>query len=73
MHGGLNPMLQFQNIADLNIRIRSELASFDFIWQSLVRKKVIWRYAKLEEAVRQVNEELKWMQAHGKMENPEVV
>jgi hypothetical protein len=71
VHGGLNPALQFQNIAELNDRIRKELAAFDFIWQSLVRGKVIWRYMKLEEAVRQVDEELKWIRAQGKVENPE--
>ncbi len=73
LHGGLNPALQFRDVAELNDRIRSEVAAFDFFWQSLVQKKVIWRYMKLEEAMRQVDEELKWMQARGKVEDPEVV
>lgn len=56
MHGGLNPKLHFRNIEELNDRIRSELASFDSLWQSLSEKKIIWPYMKLEEALRQVQQ-----------------
>jgi hypothetical protein len=63
MHAGLNPTLQFRDIEELNNRIRAELAAFDSIWQSLVRRKIIWRYMTLEEATRQAAEELKWLQA----------
>jgi hypothetical protein len=73
LHGGLNPALSFGDIAELNDRIRSELAAFDGAWQSLVRKKVIWRYMTLQEAIRQVEEELKWIQSRGKTENPGLV
>ncbi len=51
MHSGLNPKLHFRNIEELNKRIRSELASFDSLWQSLSDKKIIWRYMTLEEAI----------------------
>jgi hypothetical protein len=73
VHGGLNPALQFSDIAELDTRIRTELAAFDFLWQSLVKKKIIWRYMTLVEAGRQVDEELKWIQAQGKTDNPETL
>jgi hypothetical protein len=73
LHGGLNPALQFRDIEELDNQIRDELAAFDSIWQSLVRKKVIWRYMTLEEAKQQVDEELKWMQAQGDKADPETV
>ena len=71
LHGGLNPNLQFGTIAELNGRIRDELADFDSIWQSLSDKRLIWRYMKLEEAIRQVAEELSWIKARGQVEDPE--
>jgi hypothetical protein len=73
MHGGLNPELQFGDIEELDTRVRAELAAFDSIWQFLVRKKVIWRYMTLEEATRQAEEELKWIQARGKSADSETV
>ncbi len=73
LHGGLNPALPFSDIAELNDGIRSEIAAFDDIWQSLVRKKVIWRYMSLQEALRQVEEELRWIQSQGKTEDNELV
>jgi hypothetical protein len=73
LHGGLNPALQFRDIEELDNRVRDELAAFDSIWQSLVRKKVIWRYMTLEEAQRQADEELKWMQAQGENADPETM
>ncbi len=57
LHGGLDPKLRFRSIAELNDRIRSELATFDSLWQSLADKKIIWRYSKLEEALREVQDE----------------
>jgi hypothetical protein len=72
-HGGLNPALQFRDIEELDNRVRAELAAFDSIWQSLVRKKIIWRYMTLEEATRQADEELKWMQTQGKKPEAETV
>ena len=73
LHGGLNPALPFRDIEELDNQIRDELAAFDSIWQALVRKKVIWRYMTLEEAQRQADEELKWMQAQGENADPETV
>jgi hypothetical protein len=66
VHGGLNPLLLFRDIGELNDRIRTEVAAFDFLWQSLVKKKVIWRYMTLREALQHVGEELTWMQANAK-------
>ncbi len=71
VHGGLNPKLQLRSIGELDEQIRGELADFDSIWRSLSEKKVIWRYMKLEEAVRQVGEELTWISAQGRIEDPE--
>ncbi len=73
LHGGLNPALEIQDISELNDRIRLELNAFDSIWQSLVKNKVIWRYMTLDEALRQVNEELQWIQTQGDSGNPELV
>ncbi len=71
VHGGLNPDLKFSSIGELDNQVRSELAEFDSLWQSLVEKKVIWRYMTLAEAVKQAEEELKWLQAQGKNGNPD--
>jgi hypothetical protein len=59
MHGGLDPKLHFRNIQELNDRIRTELGTHDSLWQSLSEKKIIWRYMKQEEALNEVQEELK--------------
>lgn len=71
LHGGLNPGLQFGSIAELNERIRNELADFDSIWRSLSDKRLIWRYMTLEEATAQVAEELRWIKASGQIEDPD--
>ena len=71
VHAGLNPMLPFRTVADLDSQVRAELARFDSIRQSLSEKKVIWRYMKLEEVVSHVVEELKWIQAQGYVEDLE--
>ena len=71
VHAGLSPMLQFRTVAELDTQARSELANFDSIWQSLSDKKVIWRYMKLEEALLQVVEELKWIKTLGYVEDLE--
>jgi hypothetical protein len=57
MHGGLNPKLHFRNIEELNNRIRSDLSSFDSLWQSLAERKIIWPYMTLSEASRRLQEE----------------
>jgi hypothetical protein len=71
VHGGLNPTLAFRSAAELDAQVRSELANFDSIWQSLSDKKVIWRYMKWEEALLQVVEELKWIKTLGYVEDLE--
>jgi hypothetical protein len=58
VHGGLNPTLQFCSVTELDDRVRSELTGFDSMWQSLSDKRVIWRYMKLDEAVKQITEVL---------------
>jgi hypothetical protein len=73
VHGGLNPALDFKSIKELNERVHSEIAGFDSLWQSLCDKKIIWRYMKLEEALRQVQEEWMWIQARGQVEDREAV
>ena len=73
LHGGLNPTLHFKSIKELNERVHSEIARFDSLWQSLCDKKIIWRYMKLEEAIRQIQEEWTWIQARGQVEDREAV
>jgi len=73
LHGGLNPALHFKNIKEVNDRVHSEIARFDSLWQSLCDKKIIWRYMKLEEAVRQIQEEWTLIQARGQVEDREAV
>jgi hypothetical protein len=65
VHGGLNPDIPIGNVQELNRQIRSELAAFDSLWQSLAKKKVIWRYMRIEEALRQAEGEWKALQAGG--------
>jgi hypothetical protein len=71
VHGGLNPMLKFRTIAELDGQVRSELESFDLIWQLLTDKKLIWRYMELQEATQQVAEELMFWQASPALNDPE--
>jgi hypothetical protein len=71
VHGGLNPAIHFKSIEELNERVHSEIARFDSLWQSLCDKKIIWRYMKLDEALRQVQEEWMWMQVRGQVEDRE--
>jgi hypothetical protein len=65
VHGGLNPNTPIGNVQELNQEIRSELAAFDSLWQSLSKKNVIWRYMRIEEALRQAEGEWKALQAGG--------
>ena len=58
VHGGLSAGLRFRSIGEINDRVRAEMARFDSIWQSLAEQQIIWRYMKLEEARRAVEEEL---------------
>jgi hypothetical protein len=71
VHGGLNPTMHFKSIKELNERVRSEIARFDSLWQSLCDKKIIWRYMKQEEALQQVREEWTWIQTRGQVEDRE--
>jgi hypothetical protein len=70
LHGGLNPALPFESAAALDAQVRSELEGFDQSWQALVRAKVIWRYMTLREAIAQLDEEQKWMQAQATPADP---
>ena len=65
MHGGLDPKLHFHNIEELNKRIRSELATFDSLWESLSRKRIIWRYMTWEQAFRAARDQWEAMQSGG--------
>jgi hypothetical protein len=67
VHGGLNPALSFGEIQELDQEVHAELAAFDSIWQSLSKKKIIWRYMRIEEALRQAESEWAAVQAGGKM------
>ena len=73
VHGGLNPALPFQNAAELNARVAAELNEFDRIWQSLSRRKVVWRYMKFGPAIAHLEEELKVLQAQPKPADPAVI
>jgi len=72
-HGGLNPALKFKSVEELNKRIHDEIARFDTLWQSLCQKKIIWRYMKQDEALRQIQEEWTWIQTRGQVEDREAV
>jgi hypothetical protein len=50
MHRGLNPDLPFLDIAELNRRVHSGIASFDLRWMSLSEKDIIWKYMTMSEA-----------------------
>jgi len=64
-HAGLNPALEFGSVRELDERVMADLAAFDAMWQALVDAGVIWRYMDFGEAVRFVEEELRWRQAAG--------
>ena len=67
VHGGLNPALSFGEVQELNQQVHAELAAFDSIWQSLSKKKIIWRYMRIEEALHQAESEWAVVQAGQKM------
>jgi hypothetical protein len=58
LHAGLSPGLKVKSIEKLNRQIRSELARFDSLWQSLSERGIIWRYMTLGEATGAIQEEL---------------
>lgn len=65
LHGGLDPNAPFGSVLELNQEIHAELGAFDSLWQSLSKKKVIWRYMRIEEALRQADGVWKGLQAGG--------
>ena len=69
VHGGLNPLLPFRDLAELDAQVHADLAAFDSLWKSLADQRIIWRYMTLNEAMQQVAEELQWMQARGRPED----
>ena len=71
MHGGLNPDLPSLDIAELNQRIHSEIASFDSLWKSLSEKGIIWNYMTMSEAIGWVQEEWAAIQLRGQVEDQE--
>jgi hypothetical protein len=73
VHGGLYPALPFQSVAELDAQVGRELQEFDEIWKSLARKKVVWRYMELREALALLDEEMKLMQAQPKPADPAVL
>lgn len=73
VHGGLNPLLNFRNLADLDQQVHNDLAAFDLLWKWLANQKIIWRYMTLREAMQHVGEELKWTQAPGRVADADVV
>ena len=73
LHGGLNPSLRFKSIKELNQRVHAEISRFDSLWQSLCAKKIIWRYMKQDEALRQIQEEWNWIQARGQVPDREAM
>ena len=73
VHGGLNPALPFETVVTLDAQVRAELDGFDELWQALSRKKVVWRYLTLREALVHLEEEQKWMQAQAKPADPAIV
>jgi diadenosine tetraphosphatase ApaH/serine/threonine PP2A family protein phosphatase len=73
VHGGLSPSFRFRSIDEINDRVRAEMARFDSIWQSLAEQGIIWRYMKLEEARRAVQEELAATGSPGGVEDPHTI
>jgi hypothetical protein len=69
VHGGLNPYVTFRDIRELNQRIRSDVAAFDDLWQSLSKKKIIWRYMTIEEAILQAEREWTAIQAQPQVDS----
>jgi len=68
LHGGLSPDLRFHDIQELNRRVHSDIATFDSLWQALVAKRVIWKYMRMEEAIRQTQSEWAAVQLRGQAE-----
>jgi hypothetical protein len=67
LHGGLSPELKFRDIQELNERIRSDISTFDSLWQALSTKKIIWRYMTIQEAVPQAQTEWAALQLRGQV------
>jgi hypothetical protein len=68
LHGGLSPDLRFRDIQELNRRVHSDIATFDSLWQALVAKRVIWKYMRMEEAIRQAQSVWAAVQLRGQSE-----
>jgi hypothetical protein len=73
VHGGLSPRLSFRSIREINERVRTEMARFDSIWQSLVGQGIIWRYMRLEEARREVQDALAATGSPGQAEDQRTI
>jgi hypothetical protein len=73
VHAGLNPSLQFRDVADLAEGVRKELAAFDSLWQALSEKQVIWRYMRFNEALDRLTEEAARMESHEGGGDPETL
>jgi hypothetical protein len=69
MHGGLNPELPSVDIGELNRRIHNEIADFDYLWDSLSGKGIIWKYMTMVEALRWLEEEWAAIQLRGQVED----
>jgi hypothetical protein len=73
VHGGLNPLLPFRNLAELDAQVHADLEACDSLWKSLADQRIIWRYMTLDEAMQQVAEEFAWMRARGRPEDADAV
>lgn len=71
LHGGLNPDLHYRSIEEINKRIHTELSTYDSLWKALSDGKVIWSYMTLEEAIRQMQDELSAAQSGTRMIAPQ--
>ena len=69
VHGGLNPTVHFRRIKQLNDHVHSDLANFDSLWELLCSRDIIWRYMRLDEATRQVQEAWRAIQLRGQVED----
>jgi len=68
VHGGLSPSLAFRDLEDLNQRVSSDISAYDSLWDTLVAKKIVWKYMLSDESLHEVQREWAFIQQRGEAE-----
>ncbi len=73
LHGGINETISRMGLREINERIRREIKTFYELRVVLLRNEVIEDYLDFEESFQQIAAEMKYLQAHGGSDDPQLV